>query len=49
MDYLPEAPGSLLVSAEELRGQVDDSIECGKVTTRSGGSAGHDPSKYCLV
>ena len=40
MDYLPEAPGSFLVSAEELsRGQVDDSIECGKVTARSRGSA----------
>ena len=49
MDYLPEAPGSFLVSAEELRGQVDDGIECGKVTACFRGSAGHDPSKYCLV
>ena len=49
MDYLPEAPESFLVSAEEARGQVDDSIECGKVTARSRGSAGHDPSKYSLV
>ena len=38
MDYLPEAPESFLVSAEEARGQVDDSIECGKVTARSRGS-----------
>ena len=37
MDYLPEA--SFLVSAEEARGQVDDSTECGKVTARSRGSA----------
>ena len=49
MDYLPEAPGSFLVSAEELRGQAEAGIECGKVTARSRGSAGHDPSKYCLV
>ena len=49
MDYLPEAPRSFLVSAEELRGQVDDSIECGKVTSLCRGSAGHDPSKYSLV
>ena len=49
MDYLPEAPGSFLVSAEELRVQVEDGIECGKVTARSRGSADYDPSNYCLV
>ena len=31
---------SFFVSAEEPRGQVEDVIECGKVTTRSRGSAG---------
>ena len=49
MDYLPEAPGSFLVSAEELRVQVEDGIECGEVTARSRGSADYDPSNYCLV
>ena len=49
MDSLPEAPGSFLVSAEEPRGQVEDAIECGKETAHSRGSAGPDPSKYCLV
>ena len=38
-----------LVSPGEARGQVEDCIECGKETARSGGSAGPDPSKYCLV
>ena len=33
------------VSPGEARGQVEDCIECGKVTARSGGSAGPDPSK----
>ena len=49
MGYPPEAPGSFFVSAKEPRGQVEDDIECGKVTTRSRGSSGPDPSKYCLV
>ena len=49
MDYLPEAPESFLVSAEELRGQVEDGIECGKVTALSRGSADYDPIIYCLV
>ena len=49
MDDLPEHPESFFVSAEEARGQVKDCIECGKVTVRSRGSAGPDPSKYCLV
>ena len=47
MSYLPEAPEIFFVSAEEDRGQVEDSTECGKVTTRSIGAA--DPSKYCLI
>ena len=37
------------LSPGEARGQVEDCIECGEVTARSGGSAGPDPSKYCLV
>ena len=45
----PGAQGSLFVSAEEPRGQLEDGIECGKVTTHSRGSPGPDPSKYCLV
>ena len=49
MDDLPEHPESFFVSAEEATGQVEDCIECGKVTARSRGSAGPDPSKYCLV
>ena len=49
MSYLPEAPESFFVSAEEARGQVEDDIECGKVTARSRGAVGPDPSKYCLV
>ena len=49
MDDLPEHPESFFVNAEEARGQVEDCIECGKVTTCSRGSAGLDPSKYCLV
>ena len=39
MDYLPEHPESFFVSAEEARGQNEDCR----------GSAGPDPSKYCLV
>ena len=38
MSYLPEAQGSFFVSAEEARGQVEDNIECGKVTVREGNS-----------
>ena len=34
MSYLPEAPESFFVSAEEARGQVENDIECGKVTAR---------------
>ena len=49
MDDLPEHPVSFFVCAEEARGQVEDCIECSKVTARSRGSAGPDPSKYCLV
>ena len=49
MSYLPEAPESFFVSTEEARGQVEDDIECGKVTARSRGAVGLDPSKYCLV
>ena len=49
MGYSPGAPGSFFVSAEEPRGLVEDCIECGKVTTRSRGSAGPDPSKYFLI
>ena len=49
MDDLPEHPESFFVSAEEARGQVEDCIKCDKVTARSRGSAGRDPSKYCLV
>ena len=37
MGYPPGAPGSFFVSAEEPGGQVEDGIECGKVTTRSRG------------
>ena len=39
----PEAPESFFES------QVEDDIECGKVTARSRGAVGPDPSKYCLV
>ena len=46
MSYLPKVPESFFVSAEEARGQVE---ECGKVTGRSRGAVGPDPSKYCLV
>ena len=49
MSYLPKAPESFFVSAEEARGQVEDDIECGKVTACSRGAVGPDPSKYCLV
>ena len=49
MGYLPEAPESFFVSAEEARGKVEDDIECGKVTARSRGAVGPDPSKYCPV
>ena len=49
MGYPSGAPRSFFVSAEEPKGKVEDGIECGKVTTRSGGSAGPDPSKYCLI
>ena len=49
MNYLPEAPESFFVSAEEARGQVEDNIECGKLTAHSRGAVGPDPSKYCLV
>ena len=49
VDDLPEHPESFFVSAEEARGQVEDCIECVKVTARSIGSAGPNPSKYCLV
>ena len=46
MSYLPEAPKSFFVSAEEARGQVEDNIKCGKVTARSRRAVGR---KYCLV
>ena len=49
MNYLLEALGSFFLSAEEARGQVEDGIECDKVTAHSRGSTGPDPSKYCLV
>ena len=49
MGYPLGAPGSFFVGAEEPRGQVEDDIECGKVTTRSRGSPGPRPSKCCLV
>ena len=49
VDYLLEALGSFFLSAEEARGQVEDGIECDKVTAHSRGSTGPDPSKYCLV
>ena len=49
MGYPPGAPKSFFVSAEEPRGQVEDGIKRGKVTTPSRGSPGPDPSKYCLV
>ena len=49
VSYLPEAPESFFVSAEEARGQIEDDIECGEVTARSRGAVGPDPSKYCLV
>ena len=49
MDALPEAPGSFFVSAEEPRGQGEDGIDCGKETAHSRGSAGPEPSKYCVV
>ena len=49
VDDLPEHPESFFVSAEEARGQVEDCIECGKVTACSRGSAGPDPSKNCFV
>ena len=35
MDDLPEHPESFFVSAVEARGQVEDCIECGKVTACS--------------
>ena len=44
VDYLPEHPESFFESVEEPRRQVVDCIECGKVTARSKGSAGPDPS-----
>ena len=43
MGYLPEAPESFFVSAEE------DGIEGDKVTAHSRGAVGPDPGKYCLV
>ena len=43
MDYLLETPGSFFLSAEEAEGQVEDGIECDKVTARSRGSTGPDP------
>ena len=46
MGYLPEAPESFLVSAEEAIGQVEDRIECCKVTAHSRGAVA---SEYCLV
>ena len=46
---IPEHPESFFVSADEARGQVEDCVECGKVTAHSRGSAGPDPIKYCLV
>ena len=49
MSYLPEASESFFVSAEEARGKVEDDIGCGKVTPRSRGAVGPDPSKYYLV
>ena len=49
MSYLPEAPESFFVSAEEVRGQIEDDIECDQVTARSRGAVGPNPSKYCLV
>ena len=49
MGYPPGAPESFFVSAEEPRGHVEDDIECGEVITCSRGSAGPEPSKYCLV
>ena len=49
MGYLPEAPESFFASAEEARGQIENGIKCGKVTARSRGAVGPDPSKYCLV
>ena len=49
MGYPSGAPGSFFVSAKEPRGQVEDGIECGNVTTHSRGSAGPDPSMYCPV
>ena len=44
MSYPLGAPGSFFVSAEEPRSQVEDYIECVKVTTRSRGSPGPDPN-----
>ena len=49
MGCLPEALGSIVVSAEEARGQVGNLIECSKSTTHSRGAVGSDPSKYCLL
>ena len=49
VDYLPRHSESFFVSAEEARGQVEDCIECGKVTAQFRGSAGPDHNKYCLV
>ena len=43
MDFLLESLGSFFLSAEEARGQVEDGIECDKVTAHSRGSTGPDP------
>ena len=40
VDYQPGAPGSLFVSTEKARGQVEDRIECSKKIARFRGSAG---------
>ena len=37
------------VSAQKARGQVDDCIECGKVSAHFRGSASPDLRKHCLV
>ena len=45
VDDLPEHPESFFVCTEEARGQIEECIECGKMTARFRGSAGPDPSK----
>ena len=49
MDCLPEHPGSFLGSAKDARVQVEDCIECGKLTALSRCSVGSDPSEHYLV